>query len=113
LGGSSQELLGRQFPHQPQPPHPQQEHVVGVFLGPLVGRHPAQAGGVSQRGPALLLLFGPGSEQAHRDQPVILHRLLEHRPIPRLENVQRLHDVGEHHEVWQREDPRQAGKMLG
>ena len=108
----------RQLDAELQPADPQQEDVVGALRSALVGGDPAEAGHRRHRRPGRRIPRPrrPGilvlEEGSHRDQPVGGQRLLEERSVARLENVDDLHDVREHHQVWQREDPRQPLELL-
>ena len=60
-----------------------------------------------------MLLLPPRRQHAQSDQAIALKGLLKHRAVARLKNMQRLHDVGKHHKVWQWKNARLAGKLIG
>ena len=68
----------------------------------MMRRHAAQAAERPQRRPAFVIRLPAGGQQRHADQAIVGQRLFEHRPIARLEDVQRLHHVRKHDQIRQR-----------
>ena len=104
---------GGKLADESQATHSQEQHVVGALRRPLLGGDPAQAGGGMQLGTFFVVLFPAGLQQPQRDQTVVVNGLLEHLQIPRLEDMERLHHMGKHHEVGQRKNACLAGKLIG